>query len=228
LRKFTLSDIKPIEDYELTRRAFQSFVDHLWRDRCVPVGPLVKLVFENRQTVLFQVQEALRAANIREVPLIQAELDGYNQLLPCRRQLLAVMLFDVDDLASRRRALEALPEIDRSVTRKIGDRHAVRPEVESVERSVFGGRAIRVLRFAPTSAQVQALRDLRVEAGVSIDHPSYTHAVRLGMETRRSLLCDLGSRFRRRAKGDRLDDPAAEALELSLPGRSARAPEGRS
>ena len=227
VHRFTLKDIKPIEDYELTRRAFQAFVDHLWRDRCVCVGPWLKLVFENRQTLLFQVQESLRAANLRESRRVQEELEVYNRLLPSRGQLLAVLLLDCSEPAARPSALARIEGVEAAVSLRIGARHNVRPVSGPVARSCFGERAIHTLRFTLSSAQVQALRDPRVVATIEIDHPRYAHGEALGPETRRSLLADLGSRARRHAKDDLCGDIASADLPGGLDERTVQPPTGR-
>src|SRR5262249_51815796 len=97
-RPLTLDDLLPLEEYAGRRREF--FAAHrryLDQYRRVRVGPRLTLVFENRQTLWFRVQELLRVARLGDDRRRQQELNLYNQLLPGRDQLQAAVLSEVAD-----------------------------------------------------------------------------------------------------------------------------------
>jgi hypothetical protein len=199
VQKFTTSDIKSTGDYESTRRAFQAFVDHLWRDRCFSIGPRVRIVFENRQTLLFQLQESLRASGADDDRVIRKEIEVFNGLVPARGQLRAVLLIDIPEHGDRARVLEELAGVEQSVVLRLGSRHAVRPAVGAVARSCFGARALAGLVFSFSSAELHAFRDPGAPAFLEIVHERYSHRAEIGAESRRSLISDLGSRTRRKS-----------------------------
>src|SRR5712691_4110800 len=100
MRPLTLDDLLPLEEFAGRRREFfESLGRYLDRHRRVRVGPRLTLLFENRQTLWFRVQELLRVARLSEASLVQPELDLYNGLLPGRNRLQAVLLLAVDDEA---------------------------------------------------------------------------------------------------------------------------------
>jgi hypothetical protein len=94
----TLDDLLPLEEYSGRRREFfESHRRYLDRYRRVRLGPRLTLVFENRQTLWFRVQEIIRVARLAEPQRLQEELDLYNRLLPGRDQLQAALLVEVSD-----------------------------------------------------------------------------------------------------------------------------------
>src|SRR6516225_2993680 len=98
MRALTLDDILPLDEYAGRRREhFESISRYLDRYRRVRIGPRVTLLFENRQTLWFRVQELLRIARLAEPARVQQELDIYNRLLPGRDRLQAALLIEVTD-----------------------------------------------------------------------------------------------------------------------------------
>jgi len=98
MRPLTLDDLLPLDEYGQRRReCFESHSHYLDRYRRVRIGPRVTLIFENRQTLWFRIQEILRIARLAEPAHVQEELDLYNRLLPGRNQLQAALLLGADD-----------------------------------------------------------------------------------------------------------------------------------
>ncbi len=81
MKKIELSDVKLGAHYERIRPQFRARVIREKERRRVQVGDAVSLHFENRDTVLFQVQEMVRIEHITEADKVQHEIDTYNQLL---------------------------------------------------------------------------------------------------------------------------------------------------
>src|SRR5450432_3242557 len=92
-----LVDIKNIYEYEKGREEFRRSVIAAKRDRRISVGPSMSFVFENRTTVLFQIQEMVRIERIVNEDAVQHEIDTYNKLLPTDHELSATMLIEITD-----------------------------------------------------------------------------------------------------------------------------------
>src|SRR5262245_37086945 len=100
MKPLTLDDLLPLEEFAARRRElFQAHHRYLDRVRRVRLGPRVTLLFENRQTLWFRVQEILRVARLTETARVQQELDLHNRLLPQPGQLQASLLIGVADEA---------------------------------------------------------------------------------------------------------------------------------
>jgi hypothetical protein len=82
MKPLAVEDIKNLHEYELERPVFRQRVIEVKKKRRIPLGPLMTLVFENRDTVRFQVQEMVRIERIARPDRVQEEVDVYNELLP--------------------------------------------------------------------------------------------------------------------------------------------------
>ena len=98
MEHLTFDDLLPLEEFAARRREFfAAHLRYLDRHRRVRLGPRATLVFENRQTLWFRVQDVLRIARLADTNLARAELDLYNRLLPDRDRLQAALLISVDE-----------------------------------------------------------------------------------------------------------------------------------
>src|SRR5262249_58457312 len=98
MRPLTFDDLLPLDEFAGRHREFfESLGRYLDRHRRVRVGPRLTLLFENRQTLWFRVQEVLRIARLTEAVRVQQELDLYNRLLPGRNRLQAALLIEVEN-----------------------------------------------------------------------------------------------------------------------------------
>src|SRR5436309_9402446 len=115
MNKVTLDEIAGIERYEQVRPEFRRRIIEMKKHRRVSVGDRVTLVFENHDTMLFQIQEMLRAERITDMDRVRDELDVYNALIPDRGALSATLLIEITDAAEIRPALLRLIGIDEAV-----------------------------------------------------------------------------------------------------------------
>ncbi|MEX2294289.1 MAG: DUF3501 family protein [Acidimicrobiales bacterium] len=194
--KLTLSDIADVRAYERERDEFRRHVIALKKRRRVHVGPIVTLVFENRDTIRFQIQEMARVENLISDEAIQGELDIYNSLVPGPGELCATLFIELTEDAQMREWLPKLVGIERTVVLSVGvDEAAVllraRPEAAHEAQLTRDEvtAAVHYVHWTLTLDEVAA-----VEAGpvsLLIDHGSYTEAARLSPETVAELVNDL-------------------------------------
>src|SRR5207248_9089441 len=112
MRPLTLDDLLPLQEYAVRRREFfESLGRYLDRYRRVRIGPQLTLLFENRQTLWFRVQEILRISRLSEPVLVQQELDVYNWLLPRRNQLKGALIIDLAENSCQTEELAAWREL---------------------------------------------------------------------------------------------------------------------
>ncbi|MHB1924414.1 MAG: DUF3501 family protein [Acidimicrobiales bacterium] len=190
--KLTLDDIADLRAYERERDEFRARIIELKRIRRVSVGPVVTLVFENRDTIRFQIQEMARAERILTDEGIQAELDVYNALIPSAGQLSATLFVELTSEEEMRHWLPRLVGIERSVVVRVGGTE-VRciPEEEheaQLTRDAITA-SVHYIRFEFTPEQVEAFS--AGPAHLAVDHPDYREETELSEATRMSLLGDL-------------------------------------
>lgn len=189
----TLDDLLPLEEYAGRRKEFfdaqRRYVD---RYRRIRVGPKLTLVFENRQTLWFRVQEIIRIARLAEAGEVQRELNLYNRLLPGPGLLQAALLIEIADPAQLLAELAPWRNLSgEQLTLCAGNRSAsarlitCRPEDRAI------GTAHWVQFHVPADLRA-ALDDSSQRAGFRFDSESYRHASEpLSDEFRQSLLDDL-------------------------------------
>src|SRR5438094_961033 len=112
MRALTAEDLLPLEEFAGRRRElFAAQQRYLDRYRRVRVGPALTLIFENRQTLWFRVQEVLRVARLAEPARVQQELELYNRLLPGKDRLQAALLIGIIDESRLREELAPWQEL---------------------------------------------------------------------------------------------------------------------
>lgn len=190
MRKVSLDDLLGATRYAALRADLCRRIIELKRDRRVAVGDRVTLVFENFDTVLFQIQEMLHVERITDIDKIREECDVYNALLPGPDELSATLFVEVTDAERVAAELRRLVGLDEHVALRIGDRR-VAARFEPGRSQADRISAVQYLRFPLVAEAARALRTSGTPVAVEIDHPSYRVAAALSEAQRASLAADL-------------------------------------
>jgi hypothetical protein len=185
------ADLLGLETYAVERDAFRARVLRHKRARRLQLDTSVALLFEDRLTVQYQIQEMLRIERIFEPDAIQGELDAYNPLIPGGCDLKATMLIAYSDPGERHAALARLGGIEHHVHAEVaGHGRAGTYADEDLPRS-DGARtsAVHFLRFVFAPAQIAALRT-GAALLFGIDDPRRLRSVEATGATREALLRD--------------------------------------
>lgn len=194
MNAITAQDLLSAADYEQQRTEIRQRIIALKKRRRLAVGNLVTLVFENRETLLFQTQEMIRTERIVDPQKIQEELDVYNALLPQAGELSATLFIEITDPVNIQSLLDSFQGIDRSDTLslKIGDQtsFAVFEKGHSKEDKIS---AVHFVRFPISHALEAQLTQLDIPAFLVISHPNYQAEVPIFAEMRQEWVSDLQS-----------------------------------
>jgi hypothetical protein len=192
-RRLGIDDISDLRAYERERQAFRTHVIALKKRRRVHVGPVLTLVFENRDTVRFQIQEMARVEKIISDQGIQTELDIYNPLIPEPGHLAATLFIELTSDDALRDWLPKLVGIERHVTLRLADGTEVRCVVDpDHERQLTRQEitaSVHYVHFTFGPREVEAFAAGPV--ALVVDHPRYAHEVDLSPATHDELLTDL-------------------------------------
>lgn len=194
MKRIVLSDVKNLHEYELIRDAWRQEIIAVKVKRRVLIGDNLSLVFENRLTVLHQIQEMCRAERLAKPEGIQKEIDVYNELVPDAGELSGTLLVEITEEA------RIQPELDRLIGLSSG-RHVW---LELNGRSVFArflegqGRedriaAVQYLRFpvGTDPGDREALKSGPAPVVLRVDHPGLRASAVLSPATRAELAQDL-------------------------------------
>jgi hypothetical protein len=184
------SELLDLGAYEEVRERFRARVIQVKRPRYVSLGPAMTLLFENRDTVLFQVQEMLRTERITSEKAIQHELSTYNELIPGEHELSATVFVEFPEREERERMLVALAGVEDDFYLQVGEeRLGVIPDRRGDDPTRT--MAVQYVKFPLSSAAEGSLRSGGIALKLGVDHPAYRAEVTLGAETLSSLRDDL-------------------------------------
>ena len=178
MEKLTLGELWSLEQYAQCRSEFRQEVLNHKQARRLSIGPNVSLLFEDRITIRYQVQEMLRVERIFEPQGIVEELAVYNPLIPDGMNWKATMLIQFDDVEERRIALRNMVGIEQRVWVQIDGFEPVYAVAdEDLERSTEDKTsAVHFLRF-----ELDAEMGQTVAGGASlsagIQHGAYQHTI---------------------------------------------------
>ena len=198
MQPVSVTEVLDNKRYDLARAEFRGRVLAEKERRRVPVGPHCTFLFENRLTVLYQVQEMVRIEGITGAAAIRHEVDTYNELIPPAGGLSATLLIEYEDSQTRARELPRLLGIEKHVWLKVGDlppvaavfdtRQIGEDRVSSVQYLVFQLAAVH-RRLWPGFAAAAASGTSPVR--LLVDHPHYTWEAALAPDTVAALGEDL-------------------------------------
>ena len=189
MKPLTLADLLDPAAFLARREDLRRQVIALKAVRRVAVGPYASLVFENRVTLAWQVQEMCRVEEIADDAGREAELAVYNELMPADGGLSATMFLEFDSEALLKAWLPRLAGIEEHVLVGVASR-AVRARFEPGRSREAYTASVHYLHF-PLGAEDRRAFLGTAEARVEIDHPAYRHAAILSPATRGALAEDL-------------------------------------
>ena len=173
MKPITPTEILSLRDYERIRDRLRPLFIHEKDRRRLAVGSHLTLLFENAQTVWYQVQEMIRTEKLETPDAIAHEIETYNELLPGPHELAATMLIEYPDAAHRDAALRRLLGLESHVWIMLGDYRA---------RALFDERQMTTDRISSVQfvrfplGQIECDKFLALaqagKAAVEIDHPS--------------------------------------------------------
>ncbi|MDX1710692.1 MAG: DUF3501 family protein [Rhodovibrionaceae bacterium] len=190
-REITREDLLPLEQYEKVRKERRKDLVAKKKDRRVAVGPHCTFHFENYDTMWAQVMEMLFIEKGGEAQ-IDDELSAYNPLIPQGRELVATVLFEIEDKVERHKFLAKLGGVEETAFIRVnGETIEGKPE-EDVDRTTADGKAssVQFIHFPFTDSAIEAFKQSGAEVEVGFTHPQYRHTVGLTEEQRAALAED--------------------------------------
>jgi hypothetical protein len=183
------TDVRPPTAYEPVRAEARRQVIELKRHRRVALGPILSLVFENRDTVRAVVEELLRAERIEDPQRIAEEVEVFNELIPGDRELSATLFLEITDQAELAQRLHDLRGIEESVHLSVDGERVDQLHEEGRSRDDRTS-SVHYLRFRLTDEQRTAfLRNGEID--VVVEHPHLSARTTLSEQQRMALAADL-------------------------------------
>ncbi len=180
------------EEYERAREATRRRIMAMKERRRVALGDHATLHFENRETMLYQVHEMLRAEESWQRPgAVEGELAAYNPVVPGERELSATLMLEYDDPDERTARLRALAGLESHLWLYVGEGAPVAATFEAAPLSAPRISSVQYVKFRLTAEQARLVTVAGTALRVVVDHPAYRAHADLGEATRRELAGDL-------------------------------------
>ncbi len=193
MKPLEMHDLLPLADYERLRPRLRPLFIHEKDRRRLAVGSHLTLLFENEQTVWYQVQEMIRAERITAPDAIRHELETYNELLPAPGQVKATLLIEYAEPAERDAALRRLVGLERHLWLVAGQRR-IAAQFDARQMSPDELSAVQFVTFDLAGVDAASLKKLAgADAlAIEIDHPSLAARAPIGTALAAALAEDLG------------------------------------
>jgi len=192
MKPLTVQDLLPADEYERRRNDFRRRIIELKENRRIAVGDLVTLVFENRDTILFQVQEMVRAEHIVAAERIREEVETYNEQIPGPGELSATLFIEITESRNVKQTLDRFQGIDQGLTvgLQLGNEkvYGVFEQGRAKEDKIS---AVHYVRFLVSDNEKKQLAKLTEPIEIFIHHSGYQAHVAVPDKMRMALLQDL-------------------------------------
>ncbi|MDH3918935.1 MAG: DUF3501 family protein [Rhodospirillales bacterium] len=182
----------PMERYAGERKERRTKLVEVKKHRRMPVGPDCTFYFENYETMWHQVHEMLFIEKGGEEQ-IPDELAAYNPLIPKGRELVATVMFEIDDPARRQAVLAKLGGVEETAFLRFGGETITGLPEEDVDRTTAAGKAssVQFIHFPMTAEQAAGFKAPDTEVVLGFGHSNYSHMAVLPEATRAALAEDL-------------------------------------
>ena len=190
-REVTKADLIPAEEYAKNRKAYRKEIVSYKKDRRVSLGPYANFYFESYETMKAQIQEMLHIEKGGDEQL-KDELAAYNPLIPKGKELVATLMFEIDDPARRKNLLMKLGGVEEMCFLEVGQDKIKADAETDVDRTSAQGKAssVQFLHFKLSSRQLDLIKQKDTSITLSIEHPEHGHSAKIQGKTREALLKD--------------------------------------
>ena len=190
-RQITIEDIIPLSEYSKNRKKIRKEIIEFKKNRRIALGPYATFYFECYQTMLAQIQEMLFIEKGGEDQL-KDELRAYNPLVPKGRELVATLMFEIDNPFSRTDFLNKVGGIEEKVFIKVNNEKINSIPEKDVDRTSDAGKAssVQFIHFNFTDNQIKNFKNLSNEIVLGIDHELYNHETKVSEKTKKALIED--------------------------------------
>ena len=184
-------DLIPADVYANSRKQIRKDLVEFKKNRRIALGPYATFYFESFETMLAQVQEMLYIEKGGDEQL-KDELIAYNPLVPNGKELIATLMFEIDNPVSRAAFLGKVGGIEEKIFMKIDNEFVKAVPETDVDRTSADGKAssVQFIHFKFSDDQIVKFKSSNIDIELGIDHKEYSHTTKLTEDTLKSLSAD--------------------------------------
>lgn len=190
MAKLTTADILSLPEYNKIRSEFRERAIKIKNLRRIHLGPYLTFLFENKDTMHYQVQEMLRAEHITKEEAIEHEVITYNELVPEKHQLTATLLVEFEDPVIRAVKLKELVGLENHLYLTIGDDEQVLASFDERQLTEDKLSSVQYIKFNIGEELTRAILG-GAQIGVKSTHGACSYHEIFSQEQRNSVVEDL-------------------------------------
>jgi len=190
-REIHKNDIMPLDIYIKQRKELRKNIVEFKKNRRISLGPYATFYFENYETMLAQVQEMIYIEKGGDEQL-EDELKAYNPLIPNGEELIATLMFEIDNPVSRATFLNKVGGIEKNIFMKVDEEIVKAIPEDDVDRTSAEGKAssVQFIHFKFNNEQIKKFKSGSSKIEIGIDHKEYSHTTKLTDISLKSLSTD--------------------------------------
>ena len=190
-KEVTKEDLIPVDEYAKNRKAYRKAIVSYKKYRRVPLGPCANFYFESYETMKAQIQEMLYIEKGGDNQL-KDELNAYNPLIPKGKELVATLMFEIDNPILRAKFLGRLGGVEKNVFIKIENEKIYAVPEEDLDRTTAEGKAssVQFIHFKFTEAQITKFKTNNTSVEIGIEHKEYSHSTKFSEKNIKALSSD--------------------------------------
>jgi hypothetical protein len=177
-------DIVDYQTYEDDREASRSKILEVKRPRRIHLGQYLTFLFENRETLAYQIQEIMRAEQIVRESAIQHEIEVYNQMLGQEGELGCALLIEIAEAEDRKPLLMRWLGLESTIYLRLEDGTKVYATYDPGQVGEDRISAVQYLRFGVGG---------QAPVAIGTDFEELAQEIELTPEQRQALAADLGA-----------------------------------
>ena len=191
VKEVTKADLISADEYAKNRKVYRKEIVNYKKHRRVPLGPYANFYFESYETMKAQIQEMLHIEKGGDEQL-KDELAAYNPLIPKGKELVATLMFEIDNPLSRAEFLNKVGGIEEKIFLKIGNQKIKSIPEQDVDRTSVEGKAssVQFVHFEFTDEQIEQFKSSANDIIIGIDHEMYAHTTKLTEANKKALALD--------------------------------------
>ena len=184
-------DLIEADIYSKNRLRLRKELVEFKKNRRVSIGPYATFYFESFETMLGQIQEMIHIEKGGEEQLID-ELAVYNPLVPKGKELVATLMFEIDNPITRAAFLGKVGGIEEKVYIKVDKEKIIATPEKDIDRTSLEGKAssVQFIHFNFSDEQIIKFKNLKNKIVIGIDHNLYNHMAEILENTKKALITD--------------------------------------
>ena len=193
MKKFNIheDDVINIDKYVKERSKIKKEISEIKKFRRIPVGPYATFYFECYDTMIYQVQEMLYIER-GGIEQMKDELKAYNPLVPKGKELIATLMFEIDNEFKRKEFLNSVGGIEEETFIQIGENKIMSRPEQDTDRTSEDGKAssVHFLHFDFTEDLIKEFAKEQSTVFLGFNHKNYKHFSELSLEVKYELKKD--------------------------------------